>query len=231
MNQEDLDELMTIKRATRMAAEEILFELEAAPSGTVITTRQQLQKALGPDGKATVDDLFDLHAALHLLAATHGLVLDASDRGGADVGLPFNLDYTVRHLPDVLANSHVANENPLAPRNWHDEYDEMIAGAIDAILAEALPTWAVPGRLRFSYRRLDVLDAEILSIHCPFKIVRSSFSLSFELKTNASIFQDRHQPRPEPTIMNLKLVCKGLDEPCARIWNPETREWDARNPI
>lgn len=112
MNQEDLDELMTMKRATRMAAEEILFELEAAPSGTVITTRQQLQKALGPDGKATVDDLFDLHAALHLLAATHGLVLDASDRGGADVGLPFNLDYTVRHLPDVLANSHVANENP-----------------------------------------------------------------------------------------------------------------------
>lgn len=40
MNQEDLDELMTIKRATRMAAEEILFELETTPSETVITTEQ-----------------------------------------------------------------------------------------------------------------------------------------------------------------------------------------------
>lgn len=90
-----------------MAAEEILFELETTPSETVITTEQQLQKALGPDGEATVGDLLSpdyshaQRAALRI--GRHDMLQDLAENSVLP-SLPYTRMPKATHLP--VKNEH-----------------------------------------------------------------------------------------------------------------------------
>lgn len=184
MDREELDELMSIDLETRRDAERILFALEQAPDGFNTTTYRQVEAQFGRESEMDTYYLFDLHAAIMLLSETHGLKLDMSRHDRKFEGLPFVLDYDVWHRKNAASNGMFDDEASPENRDWCDEYDDMIADAIAGILSKALPTHAIPPKLKFSYENMHhALDAEILDVYCGFKTAGLSFFLHFKLDT------------------------------------------------
>lgn len=225
MDREGLDELMSIDLETRRDAEAILFALEQAPDGFNTTTYRQLEAQLGCHVDVAERYLFDLHAAIMLLSETHSLKLDMSSHDYKLEGLPFNLDYDVWHRKDAAANG-MFDDASAANRDWRDEHDNIIADAIADILSEALPTHAIPPKLRFSYEKAPVLDTEILQVYCGFEVAGLSFFLDFELDTGRGSNRFFLEPEPEPSTENVSLTCEGMDDDFTAAWNPDTAEWD-----
>ena len=231
MDREELDELMSIDLETRRDAEAILFALEQAPDGFNTTTYRQLEAQLGCHVDVAEHYLFDLHAAIMLLSEAHGLKLDMSRHDYKFEGLPFVLDYDVRHRKDAAANGMFDDEASPENRDWHAEHDEVIAGTIADILSKALPAHAIPPKLRFSYENVPACDTEILGVYCGFEVAGLWFSLQFELDTGRGSNRFFLELEPEPSIAGVSFTCEEMDNDLTAAWDPDTGEWDSPLPL
>ena len=93
---ETIDRESSIRESVWRDAEKILDALESKPDGYNTTTWKLAHDVLDSAGTDT-GYLFELHFTLCNLADTHGLILDSTHHAGMDIGLPFNIDYFVRH--------------------------------------------------------------------------------------------------------------------------------------
>lgn len=99
-------------RKVTLVAEAILRELEGWRGGRKANASSMLRRLLDDDGTALSEEeravaieiwddgmsmMFELEAALHRLAPEHGLELDRSASKGMRLGLPFHIDFVVRH--------------------------------------------------------------------------------------------------------------------------------------
>ena len=230
MDREGLDVLMSIDLEARRDAEAILFALEQVPDGFSTTTYRQLEAQLGCHVDVDGNHLLDLHAAIMLLSETHGLKLYMSSHDCKFEGLPFNLDYDVWHRKDAAANGMFDDDASAENRDWREDHADIIADAIADILSEALPSHAIPPKLRFSYEKEPVLDAEILQVYCGFEAAGLSFFLDFELSTGRGGFRSFLEPEPELSTENVSLTCEGMDDDFTASWNPDTAKWDKPLP-
>lgn len=95
----DWDEDSKLPQAIKDAVKQVLDRLEAAPEGTAISPVLCLEEVDGPwpADEGSPDTLFSYTYSLFLHAPKHGLELDMSAHAGMAEGLPWNLDFVVRH--------------------------------------------------------------------------------------------------------------------------------------
>jgi methyl-accepting chemotaxis protein len=88
---------MSKKSVDKKMIADMIAILKGLPNGTFITSWQVMEKA----GYDYVDDLsymIDMHNALFDAAEEEGICLDMSKHDNKFEGLPFNLDFEVKHL-------------------------------------------------------------------------------------------------------------------------------------
>ena len=224
MNGEELDDLLKVPASTRADAEAILFALETRPDGLNATTESLAADVLGYSDEEDFNRLFDLDFALRALAENHGLLLDGRHHDGLPEGLPFHLDFYVWHRSDATANGMFVDSG----RDYHDEFEGMIAREIGKILERALPVEVVPQSLEYSRWNDPACDAELLGIGCSFAIGEFDFELGFELNTGRGGLMRADDPLPEPYSYSISLRCEGTDESgedVCYLWDSASSEW------
>lgn len=233
MTREELSHLLSIPVETRMDAENILFALEGDRDGLRTTTADLASSVLGEAKRLDNRFLFDLHVALCDLAENHGLLLEPDHEPG-EFGLPFVHGYRVWHLKNAAANGKFDALSAPETRNYHDEDDEMISGAIAGVLAKALPAYAIPEELAFRRYDQPALDAQLYGIECEFFFSDLRFGLSFTLETGRFSFRILAEPEPTPAIQDIDLRCERSepdDEGFASRWDPESADWERPLPL
>lgn len=228
MNHEDLDALLSIPASTRQDAERILFFLESMPDGCSVNIRGLAAEVLDRPEDADAWDMFGLERAIRLLAGTHGLRLDDGHHSGMAADLPFNLDFCVWHRANADENGEFPTGANPSERDYRYAYDDMVANAIDEVLARALPVNLVPTVLSFDTCEVPACDAMLLNVSCEFEIRGFKFEFEMGLNTGEGGLRCIDDPEPEPFVTNATLTCEGYSDDgnfLAYIWDTDTPEW------
>ena len=86
-----------IKEEIKFCVRDMIGSIRELPDGTRITTAQLLNSLCYNNDRDLQRHLMEIHYELLQAAKAEGITLDMSSHDGKTEGLPYNLDFVIRH--------------------------------------------------------------------------------------------------------------------------------------